>query len=856
MTATSPIGSPATNTRAAEMPWAEHAAPGAETVKLQDFGCLIAQLLVISGLAYHFALENNAFFTLTVITAAGFAIHYFLPLRWRLPFFVCLSLVAIGVLLGVGTGAWLIGISLAIIATCHLPVPFRLRVGILLVAGVSFAVLRGGWATAPWPAAIWPILGSIFMFRLAVYLYDVRRQPALASFWPTLAYFFLLPNVCFPLFPVVDYSTFRRTYYNGERHEIYGVGVEWIFRGTIQLILYRAVYQTLVLSPASVVNVLDLCQYLLWPFLLYLRVSGQFHIIVGILHLFGFNLPETHRSYFLSSSFTDFWRRINIYWKDFMMKVFFYPAYFALRRRGDTLALSVATLLVFVVTWLLHSYQWFWIQGSTLLTWNDAIFWGVLALLVLGNSLHEFRRGRRRITASASVGSGEALRLAARTVGMYLFISLLWSLWSTDSVSTWLSLWSAAGQMPSKSQDWLRAGVLAVPVAVGAWVIVTSQPWFRQRTPLTLRSTSALVVCTATLLVGISTSRVYQHFGPASTLMAAVRYGGLNQADAVDLERGYYENLMGVDRFNGELWGLYMNRPIDWARGLIDLGLAKAGSDPWELLPSVEGRFKGAVLRTNRWGMHDKEYDKQPPIGCFRIALLGASHVMGSGVVREDTFEATLERRLNQEGRCFEILNFAVYGNNPIDQIHVLEARVLEFRPQAIFYVGHPEDSQRVARFVIESVLKRKPLPDDHLSQVVAQAGVNADTPERVIVQHLAPEGNEILSWVYRRLIDDARERGICSTFIFLPMIPETPYPVDTSPDIELAKNAGFAVLDLSDVYAGSDRNALWVAEWDAHPNARGHRLIADRLYTLIRQNESAVLNCRSPLSPTAWAAH
>jgi hypothetical protein len=395
-------------------------------------------------------------------------------------------------------------------------------------------------------------------------------------------------------------------------------------------------------------------------------------------------------------------------------------------------------------------------------------------------------------------------------------------------------------------------------VAVGAWVIVTSQPWFRQRTPLTLRSTSALVVCTATLLVGISTSRVYQHFGPAGTLIASVRYGGLNQADAVDLERGYYENLMGVDRFNGELWGLYMNRPIDWTRGLIALGVASAGSDslPWELLPSVEGRFKGAVFRTNRWGMHDKEYDKQPSSGCFRIALLGASHVMGSGVVREDTFEAMLESRLNQDGRCFEILNFAVYGYSPISQIHVLESRVLEFQPQAVFYVGHPEDPQRVARFVIQSVLEKRPLPYDNLAQIVARAGVNADTPERVITQRLAPHGNEILAWVYGRLIDDLRQRGICSSFIFLPMIPEAPYPVDTSTDIELAKDAGFAVLDLSEVYAGSDRNGLWVAEWDAHPNARGHRLIADRLYTLIKQNETAVLNCgASPIS-AAWAAH
>ena len=90
-------------------------------------------------------------------------------------------------------------------------------------------------------------------------------------------------------------------------------------------------------------------------YLLYLHVSGQFHLIVGLLHMFGFNLPETHHRYLLASSFTDFWRRINIYWKDFIMKLFFYPAFFALRGIGTLRAIALATLLAFFATWALHA---------------------------------------------------------------------------------------------------------------------------------------------------------------------------------------------------------------------------------------------------------------------------------------------------------------------------------------------------------------------------------------------------------------------------------------------------------------------------------------------------------------------
>ena len=31
-----------------------------------------------------------------------------------------------------------------------------------------------------------------------------------------------------------------------------------------------------------------------------------------------------------------------------------------------------------------------------------------------------------------------------------------------------------------------------------------------------------------------------------------------------------------------------------------------------------------------------------------------------------------------------------------------------------------------------------------------------------------------------------------------------------------------------------ADRSTLWIAPWDAHTNAAGHRMLADRLYALL----------------------
>jgi hypothetical protein len=42
--------------------------------------------------------------------------------------------------------------------------------------------------------------------------------------------------------------------------------------------------------------------------------------------------------------------------------------------------------------------------------------------------------------------------------------------------------------------------------------------------------------------------------------------------------------------------------------------------------------------------------------------------------------------------------------------------------------------------------------------------------------------------------------------------------------------------LVLKDVYPADRLSSLWLARWDHHPNAAGHRMIADRLYEALRR--------------------
>src|SRR4029453_4892332 len=80
-----------------------------------------------------------------------------------------------------------------------------------------------------------------------------------------------------------------------------------------------------------------------------------------------------------------------------------YPALFKLKKLGTNTAIVVATLWVFFLTWFLHAYQWFWIRGTTLLAPQDMLFWALLGVLVVVNSLYEVKYGRKRSLSAAKV---------------------------------------------------------------------------------------------------------------------------------------------------------------------------------------------------------------------------------------------------------------------------------------------------------------------------------------------------------------------------------------------------------------------------------------------------------------------
>ncbi len=815
---------------------------------------LILQLVLAGLVVYFYEIEGPAFLRLFVLASAGFVVNLLLPVAWRLPFFVLLSLFGVFLVFEPADGAWLIGCGLLLIALCHLPVPPAARAIILLLTGGLLAASRAGAIASPWSAVLWPILGSMFMFRLLLYARGVKDEPAPGRWWAALGYFFMFPNLVFPLFPVIDYQTFRRTHYDKEATGIYEQGLMWIARGLVHLVLYRLIYHQVLGDPADVVDLGDLVQFMLGTFLLYLKVSGMFHLIVGLLHLFGFRLPETHKLYYLSHGFTELWRRINIYWKDFMMSLVFYPVYFRIKQWGAALSVGIATAAVFATTWVLHSYQWFWLRGGFPITPQDILFWGLLGSLVVVGALRELKRGPK----PRQKADEWSLRAGLKAFATFAVFCFLWSLWSTDSIGQWLWMLGAATRVDLK-------GVVLLGLMFATLVLLGGRNWDAPATPgptwrqAVQRPAVRTSISLSVLLVLALPS--LQALAPASVAesLAALRTTGLNVRDAALQHRGYYEQLDLRAQLTGQELQGPRGRRDDWQE-LSTTGVLRIRDDFLErdLLPSRSVTWNGIQFSTNQWGMRDREYARQKPAGVLRIALVGPSHVMGNGVGDDEVFEFLVEERLNREFRLtgferFEILNFGVDGYCLTQQVTILEDRAFNFSPDVVIATGYEANSVMTNVFIQKIVARGIEVPYAPVAELLAGAGLDEARhgtipvpfeswrraargigleprpPHAESQARIRQVADDVIVWSVARFAEVTRSHGARPVILALDAVLDQ--PAQELPGAAALREAGLPVIDLRDVYPQSQRAALRLAPWDDHPNAAGHQIIADRLY-------------------------
>lgn len=724
-----------------------------------------------------------------------------------------------------------------------LPLSYKWKLTGILIAGLLLLLFRVDWFEFSSGDAFVPVVASLFMFRMILYLHEIKYQSIKEPFWQRASYFFMLPNIFILLFPIVDFKNYANRYFNEESTKIYSKGIGWILLGALQIALYKLVYHHWVFPLTEVENALDAFNFVASNYGLFIRVNGLFNIAMGILCLFGYNLPAPFYWFYFAPNFSEIWRRINTYWRDFVQKVFYYPMMFRFKKLGVKKSIIIAMLYSFLITYILHSYQWFWLRGDFLITTADAAFWGIFGILITLNSVILLNKKRTIKAKSAQqLTVLKALALTIQTLGMFFIMAILIGLWNSPTVKDWfgfLPLFTTGNSATLLQLTYWFLSIITVGTALQ--FIVRLPLWNRWKTTPVLIQLALFSVLSMGL-VQLDKTAVLPQIQPYFT---SVKSHQLNLRDEMALTEGYYESVINVNRnLSTRLSEVEEMRPENWEQ----LAKTTASKDTNNLLvktlvANANIVFKNQPFTVNQHGFRDRNYPTQKPDSTLRFALLGSSVELGSGVANHEVFETIAEKELQPLTAPihYQFLNYSISGYGLVQhyQNTQFDSRIYVHQPDVVLLAIHKSDAKFIIRGIID-VLKHNTWQNDSiLANYIQLHELTASMNEIEIYKRIEPSLNEIAEELLTRIYKQVKARNCQPMLLF---VPESEIRFKEAAKynlLEMGKQIGFKVLSLDGAYNNMNATDLQVTAFDHHPNAFAHQLLAQRFIEVIQKNDS-----------------
>ena len=771
----------------------------------------------------------------------GFLVHSILALRFRMAFFVLFTVLILILKIGLIKGAVLVVLSLATIGICHLPIPMIGRIILVLISFGSLIVLKYKGIASGTLFYIFPIYGSIFMFRSFVYLYATTLEKATGTIWQRLGYFFMLPNLFFFLFPIVDYGTYLNTYYNKQDSQVYQNGIRFLLKGIFYLLIYRFVYYFLIQDVSQINDIIDLTIFIVAGFLMVLRLVGIFHLCIGILCLFGFNLPNTFGDFLLAPNFLELWRRINIYWREFLIKVIYYPLYVNLKKKGLTMnkAIMISSLFTFFMTWQLHSWQFFWISGKFPFTFTDFVYWSFWGVVITYYTYKQSNTTRKRMKANQDTHCfSNSLKLAFNVLGTFLSIALIFSFWTSDSEEEWLIVISKAAYGTFFQYLGLIIGVATI-LLTGALFHFYLQKGVLKLIFQDSKKNGYKVTLSATVLTVLTVFSLFQlqkndNYELPTKARAFLKHH-YNHSDQMLVERGYYEEMLSPNSFSHFIEKNHIERPTDWIP--FDQTEIVTFSNDFmriQLLPSKEITYKRKPLRTNKWAMSDNELSLEKPENTIRIAILGGSPEMAAGIDSKNRFDHLTEELLNQhfnDSVKIQFLNFSVETYTQIQKMKVLEDKALLFDPDIVLNFIHDQSKGMSVGLLAIAIDKGWDLEYPFFKELVQKEKIDSNMSLKNINVTLQNNLNNILQFSFHKMENTCKLNDIPYYLIYSPYKVESLQMGNSVNFRQILQASDFNLIDLSNLYRNYPKEDIALAKWDDHPNELGNQLLADALF-------------------------
>ena len=271
-----------------------------------------------------------------------------------------------------------------------------------------------------------------------------------------------------------------------------------------------------------------------------------------------------------------------------------------------------------------------------------------------------------------------------------------------------------------------------------------------------------------------------------------------------------------------------------------------------EHIPNQQSTLYGVELKTNSLGFRDEEIDIPKKKKIKRIFLLGDSITLGWGVNQSQIYSEVLQDRLNQRysadnqtlsGYKYEVINSAVGNYNTEMEVEILK-KYLFLQPDAVLVGFFPNDAEptQIIRPGISYWFKKTfyvyPFLWDRLTKIKFALSSKKYTSR--IHQFYTDEngGKERLEQAFAELRIVAEENQLPVYVVVIPQF----YNEFTDYDsgyihefiAELCAKNNFTCIDLFDKFKNNALNTIVVSPEDAHPNPKGHQIIAEGIFEVM----------------------
>jgi len=259
----------------------------------------------------------------------------------------------------------------------------------------------------------------------------------------------------------------------------------------------------------------------------------------------------------------------------------------------------------------------------------------------------------------------------------------------------------------------------------------------------------------------------------------------------------------------------------------------------YELLPNLDTKYKLTDFKTNAEGFRDRNHTINT--NTYKIAVLGDSFTMGTGVSEEETYVSQTEKQLNQldEKSQYEVFNFGVSGYALTSYKTILERNALKYNPDLVV-VGFcgPNDHYRIGtdfsldNFTIKP--KKNMFWDSYLKKLlIIKFNAKIIEPVPYEAEHAKYVDKQFQD--FQAIFTKNNSKGL----IFYMDL--TYNPMHIAEIRSLAEKNNLLFLDVSKFFQDKNLFKYIVNELDPHPNGKANKIFADTLSSFILANRNDI---------------